>query len=110
MSRSRKSNYNVMSTTALAKHFDIPSQSLFNFLTEKSWIEKIYKNWRLTGKGEFEAVSTFKVKNLVSISVTKNIMNTLFFRVTRDPSMSKPWANDSILAVIASMHYWRSWA
>ncbi|HCH20615.1 MAG TPA: 4-alpha-glucanotransferase, partial [Cellvibrionales bacterium] len=43
-----------MSTTALAKHFDIPSQSLFNFLTEKSWIEKIDKNWRLTGKGEFE--------------------------------------------------------
>ena len=54
MTRSRKSNYNVMSTTALAKHFDIPSQSLFNFLTEKSWIEKIDKNWRLTGKGEFE--------------------------------------------------------
>ena len=52
MTRSRKSNYNVMSTTALAKHFDIPSQSLFNFLTEKSWVEKIGKNWRLTGKGD----------------------------------------------------------
>tara|TARA_B100000767_G_scaffold267476_1_gene286254 strand:+ start:205 stop:1125 length:921 start_codon:yes stop_codon:yes gene_type:complete len=54
MPNTRKSNYNAISTTALAKYFDIPSQTLFNFLTEKSWIEKIGTHWRLTGKGEFE--------------------------------------------------------
>lgn len=52
---SKKSSSNrMMSTTALAKHFDIPAKTLFTFLTDKAWIERVDQHWRLTGKGEFE--------------------------------------------------------
>ena len=50
----RKNSPSMISTTALAKHFDIPAKTLFTFLTEKSWIERVDQHWRLTGKGEFE--------------------------------------------------------
>lgn len=44
----------MMSTTAVAKHFDLPAKTLFTFLTERSWIDRVDNHWRLTGKGEFE--------------------------------------------------------
>ena len=53
-SRSTHNSSSMISTTALAKHFDLPAKTLFTFLTEKSWINRIDNHWRLTGKGEFE--------------------------------------------------------
>lgn len=50
----RSNSPSAMSTTALAKHFDLPAKTLFTFLTERSWIDRINNHWRLTGKGEFE--------------------------------------------------------
>jgi hypothetical protein len=44
MNTSRNTNPNspaMMSTTALAKHFDLPAKTLFTFLTEKSWIDRV---------------------------------------------------------------------
>ena len=54
MNTSRSTNATMISTTALAKHFDLPAKTLFTFLTEKSWIDRVDNHWRLTGKGEFE--------------------------------------------------------
>ena len=44
----------MISTTAIAKHFDLTAKVVFNFLLQKSWIERVDDHWRLTGKGEFE--------------------------------------------------------
>ena len=43
-----------LSTSALAKLLDIPSQQLFSTLKDYGWIRKLDEGWALTGKGEFE--------------------------------------------------------
>jgi len=50
----RRDDKNMQSTTAVAKHFDIPAKRIFLLLQEKSWIQRVDEHWRLTGKGEFE--------------------------------------------------------
>ena len=43
-----------LSTSALAKALDIPSQQLFTTLKDYGWIRRIEDGWVLTNKGEFE--------------------------------------------------------
>jgi hypothetical protein len=47
-------NVNKLSTSALAKLLDVPSQQLFSTLKDYTWIRKVDDGWVLTGKGEFE--------------------------------------------------------
>ncbi len=44
-----------LSTTALAKKLDIPTQQLFATLKDYGWIQRQGEQWLLTNKGEFEA-------------------------------------------------------
>jgi hypothetical protein len=48
---------NKLSTTALAKKLDIPTQQLFATLKDYGWIERAKESWTLTQKGEFEGGS-----------------------------------------------------
>ena len=48
---------NKLSTTALAKKLDIPTQQLFATLKDYGWIERANESWILTQKGEFEGGS-----------------------------------------------------
>ncbi len=43
-----------LSTSALAKVLEIPSQQLFSTFKDYGWIRKLESGWALTGKGEFE--------------------------------------------------------
>jgi hypothetical protein len=43
-----------LSTSAIAKGLNIPSQQLFSTLKDYGWIQKIEEGWKLTSKGEFE--------------------------------------------------------
>ncbi len=43
-----------LSTSALAKQLEIPTQQLFTTLKDYGWIRKLEQGWALTGKGEFE--------------------------------------------------------
>ena len=43
-----------LSTSALAKRLEIPSQQLFVTLKDYGWIKKLEEGWALTTKGEFE--------------------------------------------------------
>ena len=43
-----------LSTTAAARKLDLPAKTVFSFLQDKGWIERVGDHWRLTGKGEFE--------------------------------------------------------
>lgn len=43
-----------LSTSALAKRLQIPSQQLFTTLKDYGWINKLDEGWALSGKGEFE--------------------------------------------------------
>ena len=43
-----------LSTSALAKALDLPSQQLFSTLKDYGWIRKLEDGWVLTAKGEFE--------------------------------------------------------
>lgn len=43
-----------LSTTALAKKLDIPTQQLFATFKEYGWIQRTGESWALTPKGEFE--------------------------------------------------------
>ena len=54
MTQKNKFHTSLISTTAIAKHFDLTAKTVFNFLLEKSWIDRAGDHWRLTGKGEFE--------------------------------------------------------
>jgi hypothetical protein len=45
---------NRLSTTALAKKLDIPTQQLFATLKDYGWITRVGEQWALTPKGEFE--------------------------------------------------------
>lgn len=45
---------NRLSTTALAKKLDIPTQQLFATLKDYDWIRRVGDSWTLTHKGEFE--------------------------------------------------------
>ena len=49
-----KSPGDLLSTTALARELGLSAKIVFNFLSERGWIERAGDNWRLTGKGEFE--------------------------------------------------------
>ena len=49
-----KSPGDLQSTTALARQLGLSAKIVFNFLSERGWIERVGENWRLTGKGEFE--------------------------------------------------------
>ncbi len=44
----------LVSTTALARQLGLGAKIVFNFLSDRGWIERVGENWRLTGKGEFE--------------------------------------------------------
>jgi hypothetical protein len=48
---------NKLSTSALAKRLDIPSQQLFATLKDYGWIQRHEDTWLLTTKGEFEGGS-----------------------------------------------------
>ncbi len=48
---------NKLSTSALAKKLDIPSQQLFATLKDYGWISRHEDSWILTAKGEFEGGS-----------------------------------------------------
>lgn len=48
---------NKLSTTALARKLDIPTQQLFATLKDYGWIQRSGENWVLTPKGEFEGGS-----------------------------------------------------
>jgi very-short-patch-repair endonuclease len=43
-----------LSTSALAKLLELPSQLLFTTLKDYAWIRKLDEGWELTAKGEFE--------------------------------------------------------
>ncbi|MCP3907932.1 MAG: hypothetical protein GY712_07940 [Oceanicoccus sp.] len=43
-----------LSTSALAKVLDVPSQQLFATLKDYGWIRKLDEGWALSSKGEFE--------------------------------------------------------
>lgn len=43
-----------LSTSALAKLLDVPSQQLFATLKDYGWIRKLEEGWSLSSKGEFE--------------------------------------------------------
>ncbi len=43
-----------LSTSALAKALELPSQQLFSTLKDYGWIKKLEEGWALTSKGEFE--------------------------------------------------------
>ncbi len=43
-----------LSTSALAKVLDVPSQQLFATLKDYGWIRKLEEGWALSSKGEFE--------------------------------------------------------
>lgn len=43
-----------LSTSALAKAVEVPSQQLFSTLKDYGWIRKLEEGWALTRKGEFE--------------------------------------------------------
>ncbi|MEE8056377.1 MAG: hypothetical protein V3T17_00880 [Pseudomonadales bacterium] len=43
-----------LSTSALAKSLDVPSQQLFATLKDYGWIRKLAEGWELTSKGKFE--------------------------------------------------------
>ena len=43
-----------LSTSALAKTLDLPTQQLFSTFKDYGWIRKVDDGWALTGKGEFE--------------------------------------------------------
>ena len=43
-----------LSTSALAKVLDVPSQQLFATLKDFGWIRKLEEGWSLSAKGEFE--------------------------------------------------------
>jgi len=45
---------NRLSTTALAKKLNIPTQQLFATLKDYDWIRRVDDGWQLTQKGEFE--------------------------------------------------------
>ncbi len=45
---------NKLSTTALAKKLNIPTQQLFATLKDYDWIRRVGDSWKLTQKGEFE--------------------------------------------------------
>lgn len=47
-------NASKLSTSALAKLLEVPSQQLFGTLKDYAWIRKVDDGWVLTGKGEFE--------------------------------------------------------
>lgn len=51
-----------LSTSALAKRLEIPSQQLFALLVDKQWIQKGEEGWLLTGKGEFEGGEYYNSK------------------------------------------------
>lgn len=79
----------MISTTAVAKHFDLPAKTLFTFLTEKSWIDRIDDNWRLTGKGEFEGGEYIKSKKYGEyIGWPKSIVDHSIFQEMLDLPMS----------------------
>ena len=44
----------LISTSALAKQLEIAPRNLFELLVDKGWIERHGKQWKLTGKGQFE--------------------------------------------------------
>ncbi len=48
------SRHSLISTSALAKQLEIAPRNLFELLVEKGWIERHDKQWKLTGKGQFE--------------------------------------------------------
>lgn len=48
---------NKLSTTALAKKINIPTQQLFATLKDFGWIQRAGETWSLTPKGEFEGGS-----------------------------------------------------
>ena len=47
-------NLQKVSTSALAKTLEVPSQQLFSTLKDYGWIRKLEEGWGLTSKGEFE--------------------------------------------------------
>ncbi|MEH6589667.1 MAG: hypothetical protein V7746_05380 [Halioglobus sp.] len=49
-----KADDNKLSTSALARKLEIPSQLLFATLKDYGWIDRQGDNWVLTNKGEFE--------------------------------------------------------
>ena len=106
MNTSRNSSHTMISTTALAKHFDLPAKTLFTFLTEKSWIDRVDNHWRLTGKGEFEGGEYIQSKKYGEyIGWPQSIVDHSIFQEMLDLPMSVTalGASDSILAHIALM-------
>ena len=88
-SRSTHNSSSMISTTALAKHFDLPAKTLFTFLTEKSWINRIDNHWRLTGKGEFEGGEYINSKKYGEyIGWPQNIVDHSIFQEMLDLPMS----------------------
>lgn len=55
-------DHEKLSTSALARRLEIPSQQLFSILKEHHWIRKLEDGWALTSKGEFEGGSYLNSK------------------------------------------------
>ena len=85
----RSNSPSVVSTTALAKHFDLPAKTLFTFLTERSWIDRVDNHWRLTGKGEFEGGEYIQSKKYGEyIGWPKDIIDHSIFQELLDIPMT----------------------
>jgi hypothetical protein len=54
MEEGREQEESRLSTTALARKLNIPTQQLFATLRDYGWIERAGESWILTAKGEFE--------------------------------------------------------